>query len=65
MPVSKKKPTTIASDVSTQELSPPILPEQEDFRQYLRRLAVSAIQGSRHLYKKQANKGRTTHVRQS
>src|SRR6266568_9214267 len=44
MPVSKKKPTTIASEVSTQESSPPILPEQEDFRQYLRRLAVSAIQ---------------------
>ena len=43
MPVSKKKPTTLASEVTTQESSP-VLPEQEDFRQYLRRLAVSAIQ---------------------
>jgi hypothetical protein len=41
---SKKKPTTFASEVSTRESSTPILPEQEDFRQYLRRLAVSAIQ---------------------
>ena len=44
MPVSKKKPTTLTSEGSTQESSPPVLPEQEDFRQYLRRLAVSAIQ---------------------
>ena len=44
MPVSKKKPTTSTSEVSTQESSSPALPEQEDFRQYLRRLAVSAIQ---------------------
>ncbi len=44
MPVSKKKPTTLASEGSTQESSSPALPEQEDFRQYLRRLAVSAIQ---------------------
>jgi putative transposase len=44
MPVTKKKPTTFASEVSTRESSPPIQPEQEDFRQYLRRLAVSAIQ---------------------
>ena len=44
MPVSKKKPTTLTSEVSTQESSSPVLPEQEDFRQYLRRLAVSAIQ---------------------
>jgi hypothetical protein len=44
MPVSKKKPTTLTSGVSTQESSSPALPEQEDFRQYLRRLAVSAIQ---------------------
>src|SRR6266700_1299161 len=43
MPVSKKKPTTLASEVTTQKSSP-VLPEQEDFRQYLRRLAVSAIQ---------------------
>jgi putative transposase len=44
MPVSKKKPTTLTSEGSTQESSSPVLPEQEDFRQYLRRLAVSAIQ---------------------
>jgi putative transposase len=44
MPVSKTKPTTLTSDGSTQESSSPVLPEQEDFRQYLRRLAVSAIQ---------------------
>jgi hypothetical protein len=43
MPVSKKKPTTLTSEGSTQESSSPVLPEQEDFRQYLRRLA-SAIQ---------------------
>ena len=44
MPVSKKKPTTLTSEVSTQESSSPTLPEQEEFRQYLRRLAVSAVQ---------------------
>src|SRR5260370_42583235 len=44
MPVSQKKPTTLTSDVSTQESSSPVLPEQEDFRQYLRHLAVSAVQ---------------------
>jgi transposase-like protein len=44
MPVSKKKPTTLASEVSTQESSSPVLPEQEEFRQHLRRLAVSAVQ---------------------
>src|SRR5437016_12465528 len=44
MPVSKKKPTTLTSEGSTQESSSPVLPEQEAFRQYLRRLAVSAIQ---------------------
>ncbi len=44
MPVSKQKPTTLTSDVSTQESSSPVLPGQEDFRQYLRHLAVSAVQ---------------------
>ena len=44
MPVSKKKPTTLTSDVSTQGSSSPVLPGQEDFRQYLRHLAVSAVQ---------------------
>jgi len=44
MPVSKKKPTTVASEVSTPESSSPALSEQEDFRQHVRRLAVSAVQ---------------------
>jgi putative transposase len=44
MPVSKKKPTTSASEVSTTESTSAVLPEQEDFRQYLRHLAVSAVQ---------------------
>lgn len=44
MPVSKKKPTTSASEVSTPESTSAVLPEQEDFRQYLRHLAVSAVQ---------------------
>lgn len=44
MPVSKKKPTTPASEVSTQQSPSPALPEQEAFRQYLRELAVSAVQ---------------------
>jgi putative transposase len=44
MPVSKQKPTTLTSEVSTQESSSPVLPGQEDFRQYLRHLAVSAVQ---------------------
>jgi hypothetical protein len=44
MPVSKKKPTTLASEVSTRESSSSALPEQEEFRQYLHRLAVRAAQ---------------------
>ncbi len=44
MPVPKNKPTTRVSEVSTPETSSPVLPEQEEFRQYLRRLAVSAVQ---------------------
>ena len=44
MPVSKRKPTTSASEVSTPEPTSAVLPEQEDFRQYLRHLAVSAVQ---------------------
>jgi len=44
MPVSKRKPTTSTSEVSTPESTSNILPEQEDFRQYLRHLAVSAVQ---------------------
>lgn len=44
MPVSKKKPTTSTSEGSTQPSPSPALPEQDEFRQYLRRLAVSAVQ---------------------
>src|SRR2546422_6255817 len=45
MPVPKKKITTSNPDLNTSEqASSPVLPEQEDFRQHLRRLAVSAIQ---------------------
>jgi putative transposase len=44
MPVSKKKPTTLTAEGSTQESSSPVLPEQEEFRQHLRHLAVSAVQ---------------------
>lgn len=41
MPVPKKKPTTSTLDGSTPES---LLPDQEEFRQHLRRLAVSAVQ---------------------
>ncbi len=44
MPVSKQKPTTLSPEGSTLESSSPALPEQEEFRQHLRRLAVSAVQ---------------------
>jgi putative transposase len=44
MPVSKNKPTTLRASGSTPESLDPGLPEQEDFRQHLRRLAVSAVQ---------------------
>jgi transposase-like protein len=44
MPVPKNKPTTLSSGSSTPESSSPVVPEQEEFRQYLRRLAVSAVQ---------------------
>jgi putative transposase len=44
MPVSKQKPTTLASEVPTQQPPSPVLLEQDEFRQYLRRLAVSAVQ---------------------
>lgn len=44
MPVSKKQPTTSGFSASTPESSSPVLPEQEEFRQHLRRLAVSAVQ---------------------
>jgi putative transposase len=44
MPVPKKKPTTLTPEGSKPEPSSPVLPEQEEFRQHLRRLAVGAVQ---------------------
>src|SRR2546421_9952285 len=44
MPVPKKQPTTLAPEGSTSVSSSSVLPELEDFRRHLRRLAVSAIQ---------------------
>jgi putative transposase len=44
MPVSKSKPTTATPEIATSRATSPTLPEQEDFRQHLRRLAVSAVQ---------------------
>ena len=44
MPVPKNKPTTLSPEGSTSESSSPVVPDQEEFRQYLRRLAVSAVQ---------------------
>jgi putative transposase len=44
MPVSKNKPITLSPGSSTPESSPHVVPEQEEFRQHLRRLAVSAVQ---------------------
>ncbi len=44
MPVSKNKPITLSPEGSTPESASKALPEQEDFRQHVRRLAVSAVQ---------------------
>jgi putative transposase len=44
MPVSKHKPITSSLESSTSESTSNSLPEQEEFRQHLRRLAVSAVQ---------------------
>src|SRR5216683_7213472 len=44
MPALKNKPITSSSESSTPESSSPVVPEQEEFRQHLRRLAVSAVQ---------------------
>jgi transposase-like protein len=44
MPVPKKKPTTSTPEGSMPASSSPVLPEQEEFRQHLRHLAVSAVQ---------------------
>ncbi len=42
MPASKKKPTTLSSDGSTPESSSNTMPEQEEFRQHLRRPGFQA-----------------------
>jgi len=44
MPAPKNKPITSSPEGSTPELSSPVVPDQEEFRQHLRRLAVSAVQ---------------------
>jgi len=44
MPVPKNKPTTSALEGATPESVSNLLPEQEEFRHHLRRLAVSAVQ---------------------
>ncbi len=44
MPVPKKQPTTLAPEGSTLESSSTVVPDQEEFRWHLRRLAVSAVQ---------------------
>src|SRR5712692_5758636 len=44
MPVPKNKPTTLSPEGSTSESSSHVVPDQEEFRQYLRRVAVSAVQ---------------------
>jgi hypothetical protein len=44
MPVPKNKPITSSPEGSTLESSSPIVLEQEEFRQHLRRLAISAVQ---------------------
>jgi putative transposase len=44
MPVSKPKPTTSSPESSTSESPSTTISEQEEFRQHLRRLAVSAVQ---------------------
>jgi transposase-like protein len=44
MPVSQKKSTTSKMASQTSEQASTLVPEPEDFRQHLRRLAVSAVQ---------------------
>lgn len=43
MPVSKKKRITSKIDPSTSEPFSPMLPQQQEFYQYLRALAQSAV----------------------
>jgi putative transposase len=44
MPVSKHQPTTSSPEGSTSQSPSPVALDQEEFRQHLRRLAVSAVQ---------------------
>ena len=44
MPATKNKLITSPPEGSTSESSSPIVQDQEDFRQHLRRLAVSVVQ---------------------
>jgi transposase-like protein len=44
MPVAKNKPITSSPEGSTSQSSSPVVPDQEEFRQHLRQLAVSAVQ---------------------
>ncbi len=44
MPVSKNKPITLSPEGSTPESASNTIAEQEEFRQHLRCLAVSAVQ---------------------
>jgi putative transposase len=44
MPVAKNKPITSSPEGSTPQSSSPVVADQEEFRQHLRRLAVSAVQ---------------------
>ncbi len=44
MPVPKHQPITSSPEGSTAQSSSPVVPEQEEFRQHLRQLAVSAVQ---------------------
>ena len=44
MPVRKNKPITSSPEGSTPESTSPVVPEQEEFRKSLRRLAGSFVQ---------------------
>ncbi len=44
MPVPKNKPITVPPEGSTPDPASPVLPDPGEFRQHLRRLAVSAVQ---------------------
>src|SRR6516225_9865339 len=44
MPVPKHKPITSSPEASTPESPSPLVTDQEEFRQHLSRLAISAVQ---------------------